>query len=80
MKTMYVRDLGCPASDDHQVSGETFEEIAQACQKHAMAKMAAGDQDYLAMAEAMKSKSPEEQQAAFAEYRKNFDETPEDAA
>ena len=77
---MYVRDLGCPASDDHQVSGETFEEIAKACQAHAMSKMAGGDQDYLAMAEEMKSKSPEEQQKAFASYRAAFEAAPKDAA
>ena len=78
MKTMYVRDLGCPQSDDHQVSGETFEEIAEACQKHAMAKIAAGDEEYVAMANDMRSKSPEEQQQLFASFRQKFEETPED--
>jgi len=78
MKTMYVKDLGCPASDDHQVRGETFEEIAQACQAHAMTKMAAGDQDYIDMAEAMQAKSLEEQQQAFASYRAAFEAAPED--
>ena len=80
MKTMYVRDLGCPESDDFQVSGETFEEIAQACQARAMEMINAGNEDYIAMAEAMKSKSPEERQQAFASYRAAFDATPEDAA
>lgn len=78
MKTMYVRDLGCPESDDHQVSGESFEEIAQACQKHAMEQIQAGNEDYIAMAEKMKSASPEEQQKMFAEYKQRFEETPED--
>jgi isocitrate/isopropylmalate dehydrogenase len=78
MKTLYVRDLGCPESDDYQVSGETFEEVAQACQKRAMEMIAAGDADYLAMAEQMKNASPEEQQKMFVEYRKKFDEAPEE--
>lgn len=77
MKTLYVRDLGCPESDDHQVSGETFEEVAEACKKHAMEKIAAGDADYIAMMEKMKNTPPEEQQKMFAEYKKNFDEAPE---
>lgn len=79
MKTMYVRDLGCPANDDHQVSGETFEEIAEACQKHAMEKITGGDEEYITMANEMKSKSPEEQQL-FASFRQKFEETPEGAA
>ena len=80
MKTLYVRDLGCPASDDFQVSGETFEEVAEKCKARAMEMIAAGDQDYIAMMEEMKSKSPEEQQKAFASYKQAFDDTPEDAA
>jgi hypothetical protein len=78
MKTLYVRDLGCPASDDHQVSGETFEEVVQACQAYAMAKIAGCDPDYIAMAEAMKNKSPEEQQQAFTSYKAAFAAAPED--
>ena len=78
MKTMYVRDLGCPASDNHQVSGETFEEIAEKCQKHAMEKIAADDEEYIAMANTMRNASPEEQQKMFAEYKANFEATPED--
>lgn len=76
MKTLYVRDLGCPASDDHQVSGETFEEVAEACKKHAMQKIAAGDPDYIAMMNEMKNTPPEEQQKLFASYRQKFDEAP----
>ncbi len=78
MKTMYVRDLGCPASDDHQISGETFEEVAEKCQKHAMAKIAAGDEEYIAMANQMRNASPEEQQKMFAGYKAKYDAVPED--
>ena len=77
MKTIHVRDLGCPNSDDYQVSGETFEEVAELCKKRAMEMIAAGDADYIAMMEQMKSASPEEQQKMFAEYRRVFDEAPE---
>ena len=79
MKTLYVRDLGCPASDDYQVSGETFEEVAQKCKARAMEMIAAGDQEYIAMAEKMKNAPPEEQQKMFAEYRQKFDDAPLDA-
>ena len=78
MKTLYVRDLGCPESDDFQVTGETFEEVAEKCKARAMEMIAAGDKDYIAMMEKMQSLSSEEQQKLFASYRQNFDDAPEE--
>lgn len=79
MKTLYVRDLGCPATSEHTVSGETFAEIAEACKAHVMEMVAAGDPDYIAAMEQMKNTPPEEQQKLFASYRQAFDNAPLDS-
>jgi len=79
MKTIFVKNLGCPANSEHSVSGETFEDIAEQCKAHAMEMIAAGDEDYIAAMEEMKQASPEEQQKRFAAYRQHFDDAPEDS-
>lgn len=72
MKTIFVRDLGCPENSEHTVSGETFEEVAEKCKAHAMEMIAAGNADYIAAMEKMKNMSPEDQQKAFASYKAAF--------
>ena len=71
MKTLLCSDLGGPC--DHKVSGATFQEIGQACRKHVMECMQAGDAPHINAANKMRDAAPEQQQAWMAEWQRKFD-------
>lgn len=73
MKTLTCSDLGGPADCSEEIAGETFEEVGERCKTHVMELIGRGDEAHMAAAEKMRSATPEEQQAMFAEYRKRFE-------
>lgn len=75
MKKLTCKDLGGPC--DQEITGESFEELGQNCQKHVMEQMGAGDAAHVQAVEAWKSQSPEEQQAQMASFEKKYNEAEE---
>lgn len=75
MKTLTCRDLGGPC--DIAITGNTFEEMGSNCKTHVMQNMMQGDAAHKEAVNAMMSKSPEEQQALFADFEKKFNEAPD---
>lgn len=75
MKKLTCKDLGGPC--DCEITGESFEELGQNCQKHVMEQMGAGDEAHVAAVEAWKGQSPEEQQAHMASFEKKYNEAEE---
>lgn len=77
MKTLTCSDLGGPGSCAEKISGDSFEELGNNCKTHVMEQVQNGDEAHMAAIEKMKSATPEEQQAMFAEYEKKYNEAPD---
>ena len=77
MKKLTCSDLGGPDSCDHELTGDTFEELGNNSKTHVMEQLQMGDQAHLAAVEKMKNATPEQQQAWFSEYKQKFDQAPE---
>ena len=75
MKKLTCKDLGGPC--DHEIIGETLEDIGQQCQSHVMEQVNKGDKAHITAVEAWKSQSAEDQQARFAEFQRKFEDAPE---
>lgn len=61
---------------DAEIFGKTPEEMAENAKKHGMEMFAAGDQAHIEAGKKMQQLSPEEQQAWYVEFVKNFDSLP----
>lgn len=58
---------------DHEITGNTPEEMGESSKKHAMEMVAAGDQAHIDAMEKMKNMSPEDQQKWYEDFKNNFD-------
>lgn len=78
MKTMTCKQLG--GACNHQLSANSFDEIAMLVSKHAREMVANGDQAHIAAMNEMRQQmtSPEAMQAWMADKRRTFDATPDD--
>lgn len=75
MKKLTCRDLGGPC--DHEITGNSFEEIGRNSRSHVMAQIKGGDKAHAAAAAKMSEATPEQQMAWMSEFKKKFDAAPE---
>lgn len=76
MKKLICSDLGGPC--DKEITGNTFNEIGMNCKQHVMEQINNGDEAHKVAAGKMKDSTPKEQQAMWAEYKRKYEEAPDE--
>ncbi|MCA9362741.1 hypothetical protein KC851_00235 [Candidatus Kaiserbacteria bacterium] len=74
MKKLTCKELAGPVDCEAEFSGDTLEEIGAACQAHVMEQIGEGDEAHQTAIAAWKEMTPEDQQKAFVEFHRKFDE------
>ncbi len=75
MKQLTCQDIG--GCCDAVVSGNTFEEMGEACKAHVMEALSKGDAAHMEATGKWRTASPEEQQSWMNEMRNKFDSAPD---
>jgi len=75
MKKLTCKDLG--GSCNHEITGESFEEIGEKSKAHVMEQVTHGDEGHIAAVEQMKNANSEQRQSMMEEFKRRYEEAPE---
>lgn len=75
MKKATCKSMG--GACDVEITGKTAEAMGEACKAHVMEKVNAGDEFHKAAIEQWKTRSEEENQKWYADFKNNFEKLPD---